>query len=667
MTTTADLPPWFPRETHDQAPAVWAIVTAIVLLVQLWAARRNDVRHGYALVAEQVSDDEGGQGNAAVVVIPTIAESWFGLLEALGMGAVAVHLGLGPGLGPGLGLDSSLASTVLWAFMAGIAAIDVLARRRQSSDPRTPPAFCHVSLGFAVGGFLVLELNRGCAAVFSAQDVPSTLDSVAFPLAAAALLAMHVLAHRSSYVDIMPGGGSGVPRIRACSIWELATQRWVVPTLTAGMSKDQLGTEDLCDILAGEEPAALDTHLNACLKSTKTTLAGALARLVGPTLFLAFILHAIQILAGFAMPAALQRFGTFLEAREQSSAGARPQLVIGYTWSVVALVGMVARGLGETNSYWWSKSIEMRITAVLHAAIARALLASSKPDTNAVSLAANDARKLASGINAGVANAVLPFRALLAVVYLGQLLGWIPVSCVAFVVAMVVPTNLWIGRHLKRVQSYASAMTDARLSLARQALEGIVAIRLIKTQVWEHDFEAKIDTARQAELAAIARATRWGAGMTFLGLVTPPVVTVVAFTSHALVQPEGSPPLPPSTIFAAVFLLYMLDWPMRMLPFLYGKVIVTGAISYRRLTAFFAASVAAPALQHNADTAQLASPHRAVSDPRQVVLEGGVQVPISETFRLSVPGTLTFPAGELSLVVGPLGSGKTTLLLSLLG
>ncbi|ORZ36378.1 P-loop containing nucleoside triphosphate hydrolase protein [Catenaria anguillulae PL171] len=383
---------------------------------------------------------------------------------------------------------------------------------------------------------------------------------------------------------------------------------------------------------------------------------------------LVLVLSLFLLVSWFIPTFAMNNFLQHLERREsqfaQAPATVEP-LSIGYVWCLLVLLGALLRSCAEAHSWWWSKMIGNRTVTVLHMVIARALMDSANPPSNAVSLAAGDARKLGDAFNSGSSSFVLPFRAVVAIVYLGQLLGWAPVAVVVLVVCLVMPINMWIAQRMKKLQRESSKATDTRLDLSAQVIQ---AIRLIKTQVWETHYSSTIQAARTIELNLLARSMIWQALMMLLATFTPLFVTIAALGTYAFINSTGpgSGTLPPSTAFTAIQACYLLDYPMRIVPNMYAKVVLTGTISWNRVQEFLRAAYASPAANGSMGVEAMATAHRQVSTPGRVVLEG-VKVQVSDQFALHVPGRLEFPKGKLTLVAGPIASGKTTLLLTLLG
>ncbi|ORZ36343.1 hypothetical protein BCR44DRAFT_51575 [Catenaria anguillulae PL171] len=689
----ANLPWYLSRPVLQSAPAAWVLVFGAAWLCQTWSDyHRNRNRGDYAPLADSVEDShnidparsgrnpqsDGGFGDCEqhqqqaqlqpqpgnegygmqvedsgiTQVVPTLREAACGVLQAAAMATFGT-LVRSDYVPCAVWLPWEWA---IWLLMSVAALLNVFIRCHQRLDPHSRPTHLHISLGLILGGYLVLVLNL---ALFDAFD-STTLDLKRFqaPGSLLGILALHWLAHTSTYLD-----NPNVPHFHSTSLFEWLTIRWVWHMLARCLAADRLELSDCRDVPPTEEPKVLYARFMHSWHKNKSLARGLLATFSW-ALPLVLVLATFLLVSWFIPAFAMNHFLQHLERRESQSVTTLEPLSIGYAWCMLLLFGALLRVFSEAHCYWWSRMLDYRATTVLHMVIARALTDSAKPPSNAVSIAVSDARKLGEAFNRCSASAMLPFRAVGALLYLGTLLGWEPVVGVVGVVCAVVPVNIWIAARMKALQRESSKATDQRLSLSAQVIQ---AIRLIKTQVWEDHYSSTIQSTRNKELSLLARSMIWQAFMTVLATFTPLFVTIVAFGTYAFLNStDGSGTLPPSTAFTVIQACYMLDFPMRILPDLYGKVILAGVISWNRVQEFLTAAYSSPAANVSMGVEAVATAHRQVSAPGRVVLEG-VKVQVSDQFALHVPGRLEFPKGKLTLVAGPIASGKTMLLLTLLG
>ncbi|KAI9179354.1 hypothetical protein H9P43_004673 [Blastocladiella emersonii ATCC 22665] len=639
------------RDAFAAAPLAWLAFIAAVYAAQqalwAWRPRSSAHHHGYAALEQSEDlDDHAEPRDASPTIVPSTVETLVGAAQALAMAAfLAWALVLTPVLdGP---LVYPLAAA--WAGLTILTAAEVVLRRRPTS-PATPPAYLHISRGFVIGGFLVASLNSALFRFFDAYPDPVADTHAVAAVALAGILLAHTWARRSSYVDL-----PGAPRFPAASMWECLTLRWMWPTVRRALRVNRLELHDCADFLPEDVPANALAKYNG-FRALGYSVGWAAVLTVRRDILLSLALGVSFIMCGFIAPFAMNQFLQFLERRHRSTSDdIHESLSVGYAYCVLLLAGGTLRLLTESHCYLWARITAFRVMGLFNALIGRALLDTTHPVTNAVSLAAGDARKLCNAVGSGASWAFLPLRIVIAVVALVQIMGPLPVAAGAAIIAVSVPLNMWIARRIKLHQRNSVKFTDSRLAVSAQAFE---AIRLLKTQVWEARFNAKIEAERTLELQWILSFLVWSSMLTLLAAVTPMAVTVVAFLAHAVLHPAA--PLPPADVFTALYLFNMLEWPMRKFPEMYSRVFVVGRISWDRISAFLAECYTHANTVHRG-----ASPNRN-PDSGEIGFDAcRIERPASG-FALDLDG-IRFPRGKLSVIVGELGTGKTSTLLALLG
>jgi ABC-type multidrug transport system fused ATPase/permease subunit len=98
----------------------------------------------------------------------------------------------------------------------------------------------------------------------------------------------------------------------------------------------------------------------------------------------------------------------------------------------------------------------------------------------------------------------------------------------------------------------------------------------------ESHFLSKIRQVREQELLTLKRIGYVNALDTFTWSCTPFLVAFATFAVHTVVRNE---PLSPETVFVAISLFNLLQFPLSMLPYMISSV-VEAAVSLRRVSNF---------------------------------------------------------------------------------
>jgi ABC-type multidrug transport system fused ATPase/permease subunit len=241
--------------------------------------------------------------------------------------------------------------------------------------------------------------------------------------------------------------------------------------------------------------------------------------------------------------------------------------------------------------------------------------------------------------------------------FLYQNLGVASFAGIAVLVLMI-PVQGATSRLYTTVQKRFMEATDARLD---SVTEIISHVKLIKFNAWETKFFDRMADKRRHELKMLAQ--RFAVNVMFQVVIwgTPLLVTACAFAVHVLVLKK---PLKADTAFSSLILFNMLRDPLGLFQDTLTRLL-QAYTSCTRIQAFL----------DEPDTKkyqQLSRPGR--GDPeigfRNAMVGYSSAADIEqaefEPFQLG-PLDLSFPIGQLSVVVGSVGSGKTTLIQSLLG
>ncbi|KAJ3360953.1 hypothetical protein GGF32_007886 [Allomyces javanicus] len=552
--------------------------------------------------------------------------------------------------GPANGIDA-----VVWTVATLICCIDNIPRLPATVELPTPRPVA-ITCGLALGGFLLLSLHAATFQLFEDLDlgVNDHGDSTHIALLIL-LLVLHGVARRTSMVDIP----AMRERSNVASLWESLTFRWMWPTVRQALVSDRLEDEDCADVYWADNPAKAYRRFQE-MRALGHGLATSMFRTCRGMFFGSFFLNFLYFVSEFLSPAIVNLFLQFLQRRaamseEESDIALDDLSTLSFGYLLCAALFVVAalRTQFECHATYLGRRAGWRVMTLIGMVVPTTLLASTQPATqvaNAVNLIAADARRMGLVIGSTPMMSLLIVRLLLALAFLVVIMGWLPILAGCTVLAVTVPCNMWLAAQVKKTQKDAVKATDQRLAVVAQVLE---AIRLVKVQVWESLMQGKIDALRVHELALIVRSMVWTSTLAVLASNTPAAVTIVAFFVRA--WQTHLPPMTPADVFTALYLFYMLDWPMRFIPEVYGRVFVTGRIAWNRIRDFVEESMAA--------SAKLA-PEQVVAETGEFGLESAVLVR-SPIFKLTV--STMFPRGQLSVILGPMGAGKTSLLMGLLG
>lgn len=241
--------------------------------------------------------------------------------------------------------------------------------------------------------------------------------------------------------------------------------------------------------------------------------------------------------------------------------------------------------------------------------------------------------------------------------FLYQNLGVASFAGIAILVLMI-PVQGATSRLYTTVQKRFMEATDARLD---SVTEIISHVKLIKFNAWETKFFDRMADKRRHELKMLAQ--RFAVNVMFQVVIwgTPLLVTACAFAVHVLVLQK---PLKADTAFSSLILFNMLRDPLGLFQDTLTRLL-QAYTSCTRIQAFL----------DEPDTKkyqQLSRP--GLGDPqigfRNAMVGYSSAADIKEAefepFQLG-PLDLSFPIGQLSVIIGTVGSGKTTLIQSLLG
>lgn len=238
----------------------------------------------------------------------------------------------------------------------------------------------------------------------------------------------------------------------------------------------------------------------------------------------------------------------------------------------------------------------------------------------------------------------------------------------------VFPLNYWFSRTFARYQNELMLVTDERVEKTNELLQ---SIRIIKYFGWEQRFANGVAAVRDKELKVLwKRYVLWSYGAA-IWFGTPIVVTVASFASFTLIQGRT---LTSPIAFTAMTLFNIMKVPMDQIADMLSNVL-QGKVSLDRVDDFLSEDETDKYNQLRPD--QPRGPNSPYIGFENASFSWNKNAgPLNENAAATATATgssgsgydfkirdvnLSFPVGQLSVIVGQTGSGKTSLLMALLG
>lgn len=256
--------------------------------------------------------------------------------------------------------------------------------------------------------------------------------------------------------------------------------------------------------------------------------------------------------------------------------------------------------------------------------------------------------------------ASVPVELIIAIALLYGILGW---SALAGIFAMVIllPWNYWMSRQFSKIQDDLMKTTDIRINRMNELLN---SIRIIKYFAWETSFMNDINECRRNELNQLKRRYVMFSLASVSWNASPVLVTLLTFLTYTKLAGND---LTASIAFTSLSLFNVLRSPLDQLADMITNVLQS-KVSLDRVAAFLAEE---DTLKYEHSKRKMTIPNA----PKIGFVDGtftwasqrDIQTdPDNSAFQVR-DLNVTFPVGELSLVIGATGSGKTSILMALLG
>jgi ATP-binding cassette subfamily C (CFTR/MRP) protein 4 len=343
---------------------------------------------------------------------------------------------------------------------------------------------------------------------------------------------------------------------------------WVYPLLKLGAKRplEEIDLNELCTLeTSAYNKEKIENIWQQEIKSNRRSLARALFSDYLKSTWFAQLMMAInmgaRIVQAWALGLLMEQFARVdvaYSAEEQGSVDARK----GYFYAcIIVFCGLVAFPSKQSQFFaTYRKGMQLRVglVASIYAKTLR-LPAVGLGSNNSITagyitnLASNDVERF---ILASVASTFLligPFIAIIILVVGVLIIG--PIFAAGYgLLIFLIPLQMFVGRRFAYYRSKVAAITDERVSLVSQAINGV---RVMKYNGWELNFAERITKIRAKEVAALQQASHYKALNESLFYVSSLSVSVFIFAIYEVV---GGGELTPKKVFTTLTLMSILQF-----------------------------------------------------------------------------------------------------------
>ncbi|KAB8239478.1 putative ABC transporter [Aspergillus alliaceus] len=237
----------------------------------------------------------------------------------------------------------------------------------------------------------------------------------------------------------------------------------------------------------------------------------------------------------------------------------------------------------------------------------------------------------------------------LAIAFLTNLLGWIPVLWTCTIPVVLVPLNYYLAHGYSKAEDALMTASDRRMAVLSEMLQGI---RQIKFTAQEDRWNDRVQTLRSNEIKKQGRVFNFHLVMIGVWTFGPLGMSLISLASYFMVNKT----LSPSIAFTALSIFQGLSTTLSMFPETISDL-MNAIVSARRIEQYLDLP------EHDnchKDGEGIAFLQSTISWPSNDIAEENA------TFKLH-DMNLQFPRGELTVIAGPAGAGKSLLLLATIG
>ncbi|GJP89004.1 P-loop containing nucleoside triphosphate hydrolase protein [Aspergillus niger] len=240
-------------------------------------------------------------------------------------------------------------------------------------------------------------------------------------------------------------------------------------------------------------------------------------------------------------------------------------------------------------------------------------------------------------------------RFFFAVLFLVNLVGWQGTLAAMVVTAISVPVHTFVVKQERVAQRNLAAARDKKTKAINESMQ---ALRQIKFSASEAQWEDRLETFRQEELAQLRRVFFAKNIRSVWSVASPFIVAAASIFTYAYTISSISP----SVLFPMIELLPHLQSTLGFLPVVFNDYFEARS-NARRMEIFLRRPEHKTVLTPS-PSGQVSFHNATISWPSDVL----------QQHRFSLCHIdVTFPTGELSIIYGKTGSGKSLLLAAILG
>ncbi|XP_050431302.1 ATP-binding cassette sub-family C member Sur-like isoform X2 [Adelges cooleyi] len=369
----------------------------------------------------------------------------------------------------------------------------------------------------------------------------------------------------------------------------------------------------------------------------------------------------------------------------------------GYVMAFIMLISCLAQGSFSQASTHILNVEGIRLKSGLQAMLYYKMLRLQQTQVDAssenghiINLMSEDTMNIMSSFWIGHYIWAIPLKIFFLIYLLYLKLGWSAILGSACCILIMIPLQFIIGKRMSTNSKEISSLSDKRLQMTNEVLQGI---RLVKLCGWENEFIDRITDARNNELDLLDKDSMYWGSMTFLTHASSVLVSLFCLGLYCL---QNGAQLDSGAVFSSLALSNQLTVPLFIFP-ITVPIIIAAIVSTRRIEEFMALPEITPNIKHlklrlNKNNKRKPTPTVSwsksdvnVSNITELIpeenrnakkeIENDVCISINDaTFSwpnskvpILVIDNLNIEEGKLTIVTGKVGSGKTSLLLALLG
>ncbi|KAF8940193.1 hypothetical protein BGZ58_007436 [Dissophora ornata] len=495
------------------------------------------------------------------------------------------------------------------------------------------------------------------------------------------------------------------------SYFSQITLSWMTPIFKIGYRR-QLQEGDIYEMLPKRRAEILGRQLRECwdeerrkaqVKGRKPSLLRAMAWFILPHYWFAQVCLVISDNLSRLVPFIVLWIIVFLQDTQDETRPSPPPVWYGYGLAVLLLFTCMSQSV--LAHIWTMNSVRtgtLLRTALTDMIFRKATTMSSKarlefPDGTIFNMMATDASRIDATVEGMVLLIAVPIACLITVAMLMYLMG--PSALLGtFVLILVNPLQAWAMTALNPIRDKASKLTDTRIRMVTEILQGI---KVIKFFTFEPSFLKKVSDIRLSELKCLSLLMQVRGFIYSTSSSLPIFASALSFVLYVALGNE----LDAKIVFPAMTLFTGLRVPLLVLPYCYSDA-SDAWVSTKRIERFLLSSDTQPlppvdpaheyalsfrganfywdqlpsTTSPSADSSDSpdssissTSGHASIDDEaigeeQQPLLSGrDLDESDAEVIPFLKDININIPRGALVAVVGPVGSGKSSLLQAMVG